>query len=98
MKSQGNIVVFRNLKKRTDEAIALFSNVKAKEAIFVPPYQEYFKKFNAVVGALLKLTPTVKSVKALKDEEEELLFVKTVREMLRLRNSLESFGEFDDND
>ena len=34
VKSQGNIVVFRNLKKRTDGAIALFSNVKAKENNF----------------------------------------------------------------
>lgn len=37
VKSQGNIAVFRNLKKRTDEAIAPFSNVNAKEDIIVPP-------------------------------------------------------------
>ncbi len=58
VKSQGNIVVFRNLKKRTDEAIALFSNVHAKETIFVPPYDEYVKAFNEVVIQLLALTPT----------------------------------------
>ena len=48
VKSQGNIVVFRNLKKRTDEAIALFSNMKAKEEIFIPPYEDYVKHFNNV--------------------------------------------------
>ena len=98
VKSQGNIVVFRNLKARTDEAIALFSNVHAKEEIFVPPYDEYVKAFNGVVMELLALTPTVKSVKDLKDEEEELKFVKIFRELMRLRNILESFSEFDDGD
>ncbi len=98
VKSQGNIVVFRNLKKRTDEAIALFSNVNAKEEIFVPPYDEYAKVFNQTVMELLALTPTVKSVKALPDEEAELKFVKIFRELMRLMNILESFSEFDDGD
>jgi type I restriction enzyme, R subunit len=98
VKSQGNIVVFRNLKKRTDEAVALFSNVKAKEEIFVPPYEEYVKSFNEVVTDLLAITPTVKSVKNLPDEEAELKFVKIFRELMRLRNILESFSEFDDED
>jgi type I restriction enzyme R subunit len=98
VKSQGNIVVFRNLKKRTDEAIALFSNVNAKEDIFVPPYEEYVKLFNAMTMDLLALVPTVKSVRDLKDEEEELKFVKIFRELMRLRNILESFSEFEDGD
>jgi type I restriction enzyme R subunit len=98
VKSQGNIVVFRNLKQRTDEAIALFSNVNAKEDIFIPPYDEYVKQFNAVVVELLTLTPTVRSVKDLKDEAEELKFVKIFRELMRLRNILESFSEFGDED
>lgn len=98
VKSQGNIVVFRNLKKRTDEAIALFSNVKAKEEIFVPPYEDYVKRFNEIVLDLIKLTPTVRSVKDLKDEEAELQFVKIFRELMRLRNILESFSEFSDED
>ena len=98
VKSQGNIVVFRNLKQRTDEAIALFSNVKAKEEIFVPPYDDYVKRFNEVVVELLTLTPTVGSVKDLPDEEAEMLFVKIFRELMRLRNILESFSEFSDED
>ena len=98
VKSQGNIVVFRNLKARTDEAIALFSNVKAKEDIFVPPYDDYVKRFNEVVKDLLDITPTVKSVKDLKDEEAEMQFVKIFRELMRLRNILESFSEFSDED
>ena len=40
LKSQGNILAFRNLKKRTDEAIILFSNKEALEEIIIPPYEE----------------------------------------------------------
>jgi len=98
VKSQGNIVVFRNLKKRTDEAVALFANKGAKEEIFVPPYDDYVAKFNEVVMELLTLTPTVRSVKDLPDEEAELQFVKIFRELMRLRNILGSFSEFADED
>lgn len=98
VKSQGNIVVFRNLKKRTDEALALFADVNANETVFVPPYEDYVSKFNDMAMELLKLTPTVKSVKDLKDEEAEMKFVKIFRELMRLRNILDSFSEFDDND
>ena len=51
-----------------------------------------------MVLELLTLTPTVKSVKDLPDEEAELKFVKIFRELMRLRNILESFSEFDDED
>ena len=98
VKSQGNIVVFRNLKKATDKAVALFSNKEAKEVIFVPPYDDFVKQFNAVALELLSLVPTVRSVKDLPDEEAELKFIKIFRELMRLRNTLESFSEFEDED
>lgn len=98
VKSQGNIVVFRNLKKATDAAISLFSNIDAKEGIFIPPYDEYVTAFNEVVLKLLTLTPTVKDVKELKDEDDELQFVKIFRELMRLRNILETFSEFNHED
>jgi len=98
VKSQGNIVVFRNLKKRTDEAIALFSNIHAKEDIFVRPYEDFVSQFNTAVIELLAVTPTVGSVKDLPHEEAEMQFVKIFRELMRLRNVLESFSEFDDED
>ena len=46
-KSQGNIVCFRNLKEKTDEAILLFSNKDASETILIEPYQEYVDRFKA---------------------------------------------------
>ena len=65
MKSQGNIITFRNLKKATDDAIALFSNKDAKETIIMQPYEDYVAKFNIAFAELLKITPTVDSVNEL---------------------------------
>lgn len=97
-KSQGNIVVFRNLKAATDEAISLFSNIAAKETIFVPPYEDYVAKFNELVPELLALAANPGKVKDLPDEESEMQFAKIFRELLRLRNVLESFSEFTPDD
>lgn len=95
LKSQGNIVCFRNLKAATDEAIGLFSDLNAKEEIIVQPYEEYVKLFNDSYIDLLKITPTVNSVSQLKSEEEELVFIKAFRELMRIKNVLTTFTEFD---
>jgi type I restriction enzyme, R subunit len=94
-KSQGNIVVFRNLKKATDDAITLFSNKEAIEEIIVKPYEEYVKKFNDVYIDLLKIAPTIKSVNELKSEEEELKFIQAFRQLMREKNVLTTFADFD---
>lgn len=93
-KSQGNIVCFRNLKKNTDEAIALFSNPDAKEIILMKPYEEYVAKFNEAFAELQKIAPSVASVDTLADEEEKLAFVKAFRELMRLKNILGGFSDF----
>lgn len=93
-KSHGNIVCFRNLKKATDEAIALFSNKEAKEIILLPPYELIVRKFGEAFGKLLAIAPTVKSVGDLKSEEDELAFIQAFRELMRLRNVLTSFTNF----
>jgi type I restriction enzyme R subunit len=98
MKSQGNIVVFRNLKNRTDEAITLFSNKDAVDVIIMKPYEDYANKFNEAYAELLKLTPTVNSVNDLRTEDEELEFVKAFRELIRIKNTMESFADFQWND
>lgn len=94
VKSQGNIVCFRNLKEATDEAISLFSNKDAIDEIIMEPYEEYVKKFNTSFISLLQIAPTVNSVNDLKDEEEEVEFIKAFREIMRLKNVLSTFTEF----
>ncbi|MCZ2130133.1 MAG: DEAD/DEAH box helicase family protein, partial [Bacteroidia bacterium] len=93
-KSQGNIIVFRNLKNATDEAITLFSNKEAIEVIIMKPYEDYVKKFNEAFIALLKITPTVNSVNELQTENDELEFIKAFRELIRIKNILAAFADF----
>lgn len=94
LKSQGNIVAFRNLKSATDQAIALFSNLDAKDEIIMAPYEEYVQKFNEAYLELLTVTPTVNAVNDLPDEEAQLEFIKAFRELMRLKNVLGTFTEF----
>jgi type I restriction enzyme R subunit len=93
-KSQGNIVVFRNLKPATDEAITLFSNKDAIDQIIIEPYEDYVEKFSQAVRELQRVAPTVNSVSELKSETEELEFVKAFRELMRLKNVLGTFADF----
>jgi type I restriction enzyme R subunit len=94
LKSQGNIVVFRNLKNATDEAITLFSNKDAIEEIIMKPYEEYVKAFNDSFINLLKITPTVDSVNNLVTEDDELKFIIAFRDLMRIKNVLASFSDF----
>jgi type I restriction enzyme R subunit len=98
VKSYGNIVVFRNLKQATDDAIALFSNPEAKDIILMAPYEVYVRKFNEALAKLKELVPTVDSVNDLPSEIEELEFVKAFREMMRLKNILTGFSDFEFED
>jgi len=97
-KSQGNVVCFRNLKKATDDAITLFSNKNAKEIIMMEPYEVYVRRFNEVFADLLKIAPTVQSVDDLRDEEEELAFIQAFRQLMRVKNVLTTFVDFDWDD
>ncbi|PQJ81306.1 type I restriction endonuclease subunit R [Polaribacter glomeratus] len=93
-KSQGNIVCFRNLKKATDEAITLFSNKDANETIIVPPYENIAEKFDEALEALFKIAPTHQSVDDLVGEEQQFKFVQAFRRLLRAKNVLESYVDF----
>lgn len=94
-KSQGNILCFRNLKKATDEAITLFSNKDAIEEIILPPYETIAEKFDEALKNLLEIVPTFESVDALPSETEELKFVQAFRRLLRAKNVLESYTDFE---
>ncbi|WP_236974736.1 type I restriction endonuclease subunit R [Membranihabitans maritimus] len=97
-KSQGNVVCFRNLKKNTDDAITLFSNKDAIEEIILAPYESYIDEFAKAVEKLLIIVPTVDSVNHLQTEDDILEFVKAFRELMRIKNVLTTFTEFDYSD
>ncbi|HCA57798.1 MAG TPA: deoxyribonuclease HsdR [Blastocatellia bacterium] len=94
-KSQGNIVAFRNLKQATDNAITLFANKDAIEEVILEPIETYIERFNAEVANLKQIVPTVGSVDGLETEDDELKFIKSFRSLMRLRNVLITFADFD---
>jgi type I restriction enzyme R subunit len=94
-KSHGQVVCFRNLKQATDDAIALFSNPQAKSTIIVKDYKESLSNFNDAVAKILSITPTPNQVSKLKDEEQKLSFIQAFRDIIRMKNALTSFVDFD---
>lgn len=93
-KTQGNIVCFRNLKDKTDEAITLFSNKEAIDEIIVEPYETYVQKFNEATQNLLEIVPEVSSVDGLYSEEDQLQFILAFRGMMRLHKKMSHYTEF----
>jgi len=93
-KSQGNIVCFRNLKSKTDEAIALFSNENANEIILMQPYEDYIVKFDGKYNILIEIVPDINSVNDLNNEDDKLKFIKAFREIMRVKNILDGFSDF----
>lgn len=97
-KPHGNIISFRNLKEATDKALALFGDENAKEVVFKKPYEEQKKDFENKLKELKEKAPTIASIDELKGEEEKAEFVKTFRDLLRIKSSLETFAEFSFSD
>ena len=97
-KSHGNIVSFRNLKKRTDDAIALFSNKEANEIILMKPYHECIDDFKEALENLLKIAPSLQSIDSFESEDDVAEFVRAFRELMRAKNSLTCFADFSFDD
>jgi len=94
LKSQGNIVCFRNLKENTDQAVSLFSDSNANEEIFIEPYDHYIEKFNDGVQELRAIATIPNDVNKLISEDDQVAFVKAFRNLIRLLNVSKSFTEF----
>lgn len=93
-KSYGNVLCFRNLKKRTDEAITLFSNKEAVETVLMKNYDKYVIDFNRYVVELFKIASCVNDVDKLESEEEKAAFITAYRNLIRVMNRLNTFTEF----
>lgn len=94
VKSQGNIVCFRNLKQNTDQAITLFSDMGAQETILIEPYESYVTAFNTGVDELRQIAPTPDAVNLLISEDDQVAFVRAFRHLMRTLNVMKSFTEF----
>ena len=107
VKDCGNIVCFRNLKEATDKALAVFGDPNAKGLVFMKSYEEYYSTgYDDVKGrhhdpyveliARLMAEFPVGQMGDLLDEERQKAFIRLMGEILRLRNVLSVFDQFDE--
>jgi type I restriction enzyme R subunit len=108
VKDCGNIVCFRNLKKATDESLAIFGDENAAGIVFMKPFEDYYKNgyvdtkgenrrpYIVLVEELLKNFP-VELMGNIYDEEKKKEFIRLFGELLRLRNILSVFDAFDES-
>ena len=94
----GNIISFRNLKRATDEALALFSNKEARKTVLVPSFDEIKQDYEQAVEKLLSITPDYQTVDDLVTEDQQLEFLKAFREVMRYNAQLQTFIEYDQDD
>ena len=84
----GNIVCFRNIEERINEAVALYSDNHASGIIMLKPYVEYYREYKQKVDALKTLPKTLLGATA------EKTFISTFGKILQLENILSAFDEF----
>lgn len=97
-KSHGNVVCFRDLKERTDEAVALFANRDALATVITPSYESRLDAFHEAEDRLRHLVPTADGVDGLESEKDIEAFVKVFRDLMRIRNGLETYSQFNPAD
>ena len=103
IKTFGNIVCFRNLQKRVDDAIALFGDKEAGGIVLLQTFKDYYYGF---IGADDKPHPGYKdlmddlmarfplSIPKIEGEQNQKDFIGLFGAILRMRNLLSSFDEF----
>ena len=90
----GIIICYRNLKKNTDNALALFSKSDSTEGVIVPPYEYFVEKFNEMAMKLKEIALFPESVDTIQNEDDQKKFVIAFRELTKYLQSLQTFIEF----
>ena len=103
IKTFGNIVCFRNLQKRTDDAISLFGDKEAGGIVLMRGYKDYYYGYTEKDGThkpgyvdlmedLLAKFPLAEE--RITGEQNQKDFIMLFGAILRMRNLLSSFDEF----
>lgn len=105
VKQFGNIVCFRNLAKKVDEAICRFGDRNASRIVLLKSYKEYLDGYedngvrktgyNELILQLLQQFPLGARIKG---EQNQKDFIVLYGKILKLRNILSSFDKFDMDD
>ena len=90
----GIIICYRNLKKNTDDALALFSKSDSTEGVIVPPYEYFVEKFNEMAMKLKEIALFPESVDTMQSEDDQKKFIIAFRELTKYLQSLQTFIEF----
>jgi len=105
IKTFGNIICFRNLEKATNESISLFGDKEASGIVLLKTYKEYYNGYE-------KEGKTIRGYKSLIEELQDKFpigdrilgeqnqkdFIKLYGGILRVRNILTTFDEFEGNE
>ena len=103
IKTFGNIVCFRNLQKRTDDAISLFGDKEAGGIVLLRGYNDYYygytdddqKEHPGYVDMIDELTTKFPLTdERITGEQNQKEFIVLFGAILRMRNLLSSFDEF----
>ncbi len=92
VKTYGNIISFRDLEQETNHALALFGNKDAKSIVLLKPYAEYYKEYQKQIGELVETFPLGEAIIG---EAAQKAFIKLFGSILRLRNILTAFDDFE---
>lgn len=105
VKTFGNIVCFRNLQTKVDEAVGLFGDKDASGIVLLRSYNEYLEGYddsekhqagyNELISELRENFPLQERITG---EQNQKDFVKLYGRILRVRNILSSFDQFAEDD
>ena len=104
VKTYGNIVSFRNLEERLNEALAKFGDENAHGVVLLKPYKDYYygytddngKKFDGYKTLIEKLVSRYTPGELMQSEKDQKEFIKLYGAILKVTNILSSFDEFKD--
>lgn len=97
-KQFGNIVCYRNLKKKTDEALKLFSGGGDISGILLKPYEHYIDRIKELAAKLHEVVTEATDVDMLQSEEDQKKFVIAFRELSKTLLTLQTFTDFEWDD
>ena len=95
VKDFGNVVCFQNLEDEVNRAISLFGDKDAGGIVLLKPYREYLAEYRERLSQLFEQFPLGQVILG---EEAEKAFIRLFGTILRLRNVLTAFDEFEADD
>lgn len=105
VKTYGNIICFRDLKKATDDAIALFGDREAGGIVLLKTYNDYYNGYTesgahkaGYAELIALLVGEYPLDAAIIGEQAQKDFIRLFGAILRLKNILTSFDEFAGNE